>query len=202
MQANILSGALCPCLRSSKAAQRRQSVTEIVFAAAASLDQQSCSGISLVESFGYDTRMPLNRVGSLRCGRHADGRHEHLIACNVKQSTAGDNLRSTSISCDTFFTLPLRFSLARRSPFFTAAIHTLHTVTENCNSHKHHSQVHERGGTPPTAAMARVYADVNAQMPRSYWDYDSVVISWGVLENYEIVRKIGTYLVSWWRVVC
>lgn len=39
--------------------------------------------------------------------------------------------------------------------------------------------------------MARVYADVNAQMPRSYWDYDSVVISWGVLENYEIVRKIG-----------
>jgi len=39
--------------------------------------------------------------------------------------------------------------------------------------------------------MARVYADVNTQMPRSYWDYDSVVISWGVLENYEIVRKIG-----------
>ena len=39
--------------------------------------------------------------------------------------------------------------------------------------------------------MARVYADVNAQMPRSYWDYDSVVISWGMLENYEIVRKIG-----------
>jgi len=39
--------------------------------------------------------------------------------------------------------------------------------------------------------MARVYADVNAQMPRSYWDYDSVAISWGILENYEIVRKIG-----------
>ena len=41
------------------------------------------------------------------------------------------------------------------------------------------------------AIMARVYADVNANMPRSYWDYDSVAISWGVLENYEIVRKIG-----------
>jgi hypothetical protein len=26
-------------------------------------------------------------------------------------------------------------------------------------------------------------------MPRSYWDYDSVNISWGVLENYEIVRR-------------
>jgi len=40
--------------------------------------------------------------------------------------------------------------------------------------------------------MARVYADVNQQMPRAYWDYDSVNISWGVLENYEVVRKIGT----------
>jgi len=39
--------------------------------------------------------------------------------------------------------------------------------------------------------MARVYADVNEHMPRSYWDYDSVNISWGILENYEIVRKIG-----------
>ncbi|KAL1896855.1 Casein kinase II subunit alpha' [Sporothrix stenoceras] len=39
--------------------------------------------------------------------------------------------------------------------------------------------------------MARVYADVNQNMPRAYWDYDSVNISWGVLENYEVVRKIG-----------
>jgi hypothetical protein len=39
--------------------------------------------------------------------------------------------------------------------------------------------------------MARVYADVNQQMPRSYWDYDSVNITWGNLENYEVVRKIG-----------
>jgi hypothetical protein len=39
--------------------------------------------------------------------------------------------------------------------------------------------------------MARVYADVNERVPRSYWDYDSVNISWGVLENYEVVRKIG-----------
>lgn len=40
--------------------------------------------------------------------------------------------------------------------------------------------------------MSRVYADVNQTMPRSYWDYDSVNITWGVLENYEVVRKIGT----------
>ncbi|KIH94319.1 hypothetical protein SPBR_05545 [Sporothrix brasiliensis 5110] len=42
-----------------------------------------------------------------------------------------------------------------------------------------------------TFSMARVYADVNQNMPRAYWDYDSVNISWGVLENYEVVRKIG-----------
>lgn len=41
--------------------------------------------------------------------------------------------------------------------------------------------------------MARVYADINQQMPRAYWDYDSVNISWGVLENYEVVRKIGKH---------
>ncbi|GAB1740868.1 hypothetical protein NU219Hw_g5947t1 [Hortaea werneckii] len=45
--------------------------------------------------------------------------------------------------------------------------------------------------SPPTAGMARVYASVNQQMPRAYWDYDSVNISWGVLENYEVVKKIG-----------
>ena len=43
-----------------------------------------------------------------------------------------------------------------------------------------------------SSGMARVYADINANMPRSYWDYDSVNIQWGVLENYEVVRKIGT----------
>ncbi|KAL6715787.1 Casein kinase II subunit alpha' [Lecanora helva] len=39
--------------------------------------------------------------------------------------------------------------------------------------------------------MARVYADVNQHMPKSYWEYDSVNITWGVMENYEVVRKIG-----------
>lgn len=42
-----------------------------------------------------------------------------------------------------------------------------------------------------TTSMARVYADVNQHMPKSYWEYDSVNITWGVLENYEVVRKIG-----------
>ena len=54
--------------------------------------------------------------------------------------------------------------------------------------------------------MARVYADVNQQMPRSYWDYDSVNITWGVLENYEVVRKIGVHsrfpIVPTFAIVC
>jgi len=45
--------------------------------------------------------------------------------------------------------------------------------------------------TGGATSIARVYAEVNANMPRPYWDYDSVNISWGVLENYEVVRKIG-----------
>ena len=45
------------------------------------------------------------------------------------------------------------------------------------------------------ASMARVYADVNQHMPKSYWEYDSVNITWGVLENYEVVRKIGIFMV-------
>ena len=44
--------------------------------------------------------------------------------------------------------------------------------------------------------MARVYADVNQHMPKSYWEYDSVNITWGVLENYEVVRKIGIFMVQ------
>lgn len=48
--------------------------------------------------------------------------------------------------------------------------------------------------TMATTSIARVFADVNVNMPRSYWDYDSVNISWGVLENYEVVRKIGMLL--------
>lgn len=44
--------------------------------------------------------------------------------------------------------------------------------------------------------MARVYADVNQHMPKSYWEYDSVNITWGVLENYEVVRKIGSLVPS------
>ncbi|KAK7203465.1 kinase-like domain-containing protein [Myxozyma melibiosi] len=40
-------------------------------------------------------------------------------------------------------------------------------------------------------SIARTYAYVNAQMPASYSDYESLQVSWGDIENYEIVKKVG-----------
>ena len=69
-------------------------------------------------------------------------------------------------------------------PHFQRPLNVTHVVV--FRNHAHSVSV--------AVTMARVYADVNRQMPRAYWDYDSVNISWGVLENYEVVKKIGT---SW-----
>ncbi|KAJ3113674.1 Casein kinase II subunit alpha [Phlyctochytrium bullatum] len=44
---------------------------------------------------------------------------------------------------------------------------------------------------PTSGSIARVYAHVNQEMPREYWDYDNLQIQWGGQENYEIVRKVG-----------
>ncbi|ORX94203.1 Pkinase-domain-containing protein [Basidiobolus meristosporus CBS 931.73] len=40
-------------------------------------------------------------------------------------------------------------------------------------------------------SIARTYANVNQTLPREYWDYDNLQVSWGSQENYEIVRKVG-----------
>lgn len=37
----------------------------------------------------------------------------------------------------------------------------------------------------------RVYADVNVQRPREYWDYEALTVNWGDQEEYEVIRKIG-----------
>ncbi|CAN3357634.1 casein kinase II subunit alpha [Diutina catenulata] len=42
-----------------------------------------------------------------------------------------------------------------------------------------------------TPSVARVYADVLASKPQSYWDYDDVQIQWNSQENYEIIKKLG-----------
>uniref|UniRef100_H3A271 non-specific serine/threonine protein kinase n=1 Tax=Latimeria chalumnae TaxID=7897 RepID=H3A271_LATCH len=43
----------------------------------------------------------------------------------------------------------------------------------------------------PLGSRARVYADVNTQRPREYWDYESHVVEWGNQDDYQLVRKLG-----------
>jgi len=40
-------------------------------------------------------------------------------------------------------------------------------------------------------SRARVYADVNVNRPRDYWDYENLTVTWGDQEDYEVIRKIG-----------
>lgn len=49
----------------------------------------------------------------------------------------------------------------------------------------------QRYNTMSVPSRARVYADVNSQKPREYWDYESYVVDWGNQENYQLVRKLG-----------
>jgi len=88
----------------------------------------------------------------------------------------------------------LQRSIFRYSEGLTQrALHTFNNHTGEADYDNDNKDDEAQLGLPAPAAytMARVYADVNQQMPRAYWDYDSVNISWGVLENYEVVRKIG-----------
>ncbi|KAK4050883.1 Casein kinase II subunit alpha [Microbotryomycetes sp. JL201] len=43
----------------------------------------------------------------------------------------------------------------------------------------------------PGRSEARVYPNVNDKFGRSWWDYDGLMVSWGVQDNYEVVRKVG-----------
>ncbi|KAM0750061.1 Pkinase-domain-containing protein [Meredithblackwellia eburnea MCA 4105] len=43
----------------------------------------------------------------------------------------------------------------------------------------------------PGRSVARVYPDVNENFGQSWWDYDGLMVSWGVQDNYEVVRKVG-----------
>ncbi len=42
-----------------------------------------------------------------------------------------------------------------------------------------------------TQSRARIYADVNFNKPREYWDYENYTINWGDQDDYQIVRKLG-----------
>lgn len=39
--------------------------------------------------------------------------------------------------------------------------------------------------------VSSVYADVNVDRPKDYWDYESLTVNWGSQEDYEVIRKIG-----------
>lgn len=40
-------------------------------------------------------------------------------------------------------------------------------------------------------SRARVYARVNLENSRDYWDYENFKIEWGSQDNYEVLRKVG-----------
>lgn len=42
-----------------------------------------------------------------------------------------------------------------------------------------------------SSSISKVYADVLASKPQSYWDYDDLNIKWNPQENYEIIKKLG-----------
>ena len=48
----------------------------------------------------------------------------------------------------------------------------------------------------PGRSEARVYPNVNEKFGRSWWDYDGLMVSWGVQDSYEVVRKVGRGKVS------
>ncbi|KAM9575409.1 LOW QUALITY PROTEIN: casein kinase II subunit alpha-like [Guaruba guarouba] len=43
----------------------------------------------------------------------------------------------------------------------------------------------------PVPSRARVYAEVNTQRPREYWDYESHVVEWGNQDDFQLVRKLA-----------
>ncbi|KAI0762672.1 Pkinase-domain-containing protein [Fomes fomentarius] len=46
-------------------------------------------------------------------------------------------------------------------------------------------------GRATTKSVARVYADVNAKLGPSWYEYDNLQVQWGSQDHYEIVRKVG-----------
>ncbi|CAJ0930457.1 unnamed protein product, partial [Mesorhabditis belari] len=43
----------------------------------------------------------------------------------------------------------------------------------------------------PVISRAKVYPEVNQNNPRDYWDYETHIIEWGNIDEYQLVRKLG-----------
>jgi len=44
---------------------------------------------------------------------------------------------------------------------------------------------------PVHRTIARVYANINNNNPKSYWDYDNFSLSWNSKDKYQLVQKLG-----------
>ncbi|KAH3667844.1 hypothetical protein WICMUC_005244 [Wickerhamomyces mucosus] len=44
---------------------------------------------------------------------------------------------------------------------------------------------------PAEPSVSKVYADVNNNKPKSWWDYETVQVQWQNPEHYEIIKKLG-----------
>ena len=48
-----------------------------------------------------------------------------------------------------------------------------------------------KGASNAKMSTAKVYTDVCAKRPRSYWYYEGLQVTWGNQDCYEVIRKIG-----------
>lgn len=39
--------------------------------------------------------------------------------------------------------------------------------------------------------LPRFYKDALSKKPREYWDYEKLIVKWGILDDYEVTKKIG-----------
>jgi len=53
----------------------------------------------------------------------------------------------------------------------------------------------------PLPSKARVYADVNAQKSKDYWDYDSYNIQWGYIHIDCLFRRPAAYITVIYKLI-
>jgi len=61
----------------------------------------------------------------------------------------------------------------------------------NTNTQQTTPNSRQRNRTRILRYRGRTYADVNAQRPKEYWNYEALNVAWGEQDDYEIVRKVG-----------
>ncbi|VVC87502.1 unnamed protein product [Leptidea sinapis] len=88
-----------------------------------------------------------------------------------------------SATCAPLNNTPSKQFMNNSSLLITYAISGKSVVEKSLGWHTHNMMA--------VPSRARVYADVNSQKPREYWDYESYVVDWGNQEDYQLVRKLG-----------